>query len=259
MRPLGLYHEFASAIDGAPCVQVFTGLRGQSHNPKTGPMIQSWIMRADIAPHDALRTGDDTSVCGGCPLRPDNVRKAIAVAPPKTDKPPICYVGVARAPLQVWKTYRDGGYAQLDLRKAEHLTALLRLPLRLGAYGDPAAVPEQFWTFFWGMLEHFGAARWTAYTHQWRAARFAYLKAWCMASTDNEDGRAKAIAAGWRTFHLRRAAEEVHSDETICPASVEAGHKETCATCLVCNGRVKNVVIIDHGPTNRKPPKKETT
>jgi hypothetical protein len=59
-----------SRLDGAPIVCVATGFRSPSDNPKTGPMVQTWIMREDVAPHTAQKTGEDSSVCGDCPLRP---------------------------------------------------------------------------------------------------------------------------------------------------------------------------------------------
>jgi len=41
----------------------------ESANVKTGNMIQTWILRADIAPNVAIREGSDTAVCGNCPHR----------------------------------------------------------------------------------------------------------------------------------------------------------------------------------------------
>ena len=59
-----------SPVDGAPIMCILTGLQSPSVNGKTGPMLQTWIMREDIPPHHAQRGGEDSSVCGGCPLRP---------------------------------------------------------------------------------------------------------------------------------------------------------------------------------------------
>lgn len=65
-----ILYEGPSVLDGAPIVAVLTGLKDKSKNPKTGPMLQVWIMRSDIAPHLAQQSGQDDSVCGDCPLRP---------------------------------------------------------------------------------------------------------------------------------------------------------------------------------------------
>src|SRR5438105_2995512 len=44
-------------LDGAPIVAIATGLDGGSANPKTGPLINTWILRADIEPTEARMTG----------------------------------------------------------------------------------------------------------------------------------------------------------------------------------------------------------
>ena len=59
-----------SKLDGEPIVCIATGLKAPSKNPKTGTMVQTWILREDVAPHKAQKTGEDSSVCGDCPLRP---------------------------------------------------------------------------------------------------------------------------------------------------------------------------------------------
>ena len=67
--------EGASQIDGAPIVCIATGLKRKTKNKKLSDsdrkgMIQTWIMRTDIAPHVAIKSGADESVCGGCIHRP---------------------------------------------------------------------------------------------------------------------------------------------------------------------------------------------
>ena len=58
-------YDGPSQIDGKPIVaiaQVGTG------NRKTGKgMVQTWILRSDIDPISASRTGEDSSICGDCP------------------------------------------------------------------------------------------------------------------------------------------------------------------------------------------------
>ena len=67
-----------SPIDGAPIVLLITGLSPikseQSINRKTGPMIQTYILRQDMAPIVAVMSGMDRSICGDCPLRPSTVK-----------------------------------------------------------------------------------------------------------------------------------------------------------------------------------------
>ena len=59
-----------SELDGAPIIAVATGFSTSSSNRKTGPgLVQTWILRADINPVQALQTGADGSICGPCPMR----------------------------------------------------------------------------------------------------------------------------------------------------------------------------------------------
>jgi hypothetical protein len=69
-----------SPIDGAPIVMIMTGLSRlaseQSKNRKTGPMVQTHIVRQDMAPVVAMMNGADRAICGDCPLRPSTVKNA---------------------------------------------------------------------------------------------------------------------------------------------------------------------------------------
>ena len=60
--------EGASRLDGSPIVLIVTGLKRKSSNRKTGAMVQSYILRRDVAPlasvitpkaaiHDHFKTG----------------------------------------------------------------------------------------------------------------------------------------------------------------------------------------------------------
>ena len=64
-----IIYQGPSLIDGKPIIAIATL---NSRNGKTGEMIQTWIMRSDIEPHKAIKTGEDSSVCGDCPHRPEN-------------------------------------------------------------------------------------------------------------------------------------------------------------------------------------------
>ena len=92
-------YDGPSRIDGAPIVAIACRIADASVNSKTGAMVQTFIMRRDIAPHKALKTGDDSSVCGDCKLRP--IYKGAT----------RCYVRVYQAPLSVWNAFHRGRYA----------------------------------------------------------------------------------------------------------------------------------------------------
>lgn len=228
--------EGASAIDGEPIVVIATGLKRGSRNSKTGGQVQTFILRSDIAPNAALKSGADASICGACPHRPI-LAKATGAA--------RCYVRVGQAPLVVWKAYKRGIYRTVsDAEAAELLTGR---HVRLGSYGDPAAAPFELWRMITA-----GAASRTGYTHQWRTGdrRFASLT---MASADSEAEAAAAWGAGWRTFRVAEPGSAPISGEARCPASKEAGAKTQCAACKACGGtgakaRV-SMVIWDHSTT----------
>ncbi len=52
-------YQGPSLLDGLPIVAIATM---RSTNPKTGPVPQTWILRADVPPMDAVRTGADASI-----------------------------------------------------------------------------------------------------------------------------------------------------------------------------------------------------
>jgi hypothetical protein len=60
-----------SRIDGSPIMAIVTGLRTASANPKTGDMLQTWILRSDMHPQDAIKAGSDYGICGSCIHRCD--------------------------------------------------------------------------------------------------------------------------------------------------------------------------------------------
>lgn len=228
--------EGKSLLDGAPIVVIATGFAGKSRNEKTGDMIQTWIIRADVSPTDAFKSGDDASICGNCPHRPANGG--------------ACYVTVFQAPLSVWKAYKRGIYPTASLKELAELTAGRKV--RLGSYGDPAAVPVDVWKAL-----TFSASAWTGYTHQWHDGNADALKPYVMASADTMAEGFQARSQGWRTFRVRDLTETpLANNEFICPASAEAGYKTDCASCKACMGNSSkaraNPVIIVHGAKARK-------
>jgi hypothetical protein len=123
--------------------------------------------------------------------------------------------------------------------------------VRLGTYGDPAAVPAYVWDM---LLEH--AAGHTGYTHQWASGKADHVKQWCMASADTMSEFAEAKFAGWRTFRVRSenatGAEGLkYVNEMACPASAEQGKRLTCEDCMACSGGIDSkkasVTIVVHG------------
>lgn len=237
-RPNGVVlYEGPSQIDGAPIVMIATGLVGGSGNAKTGAgLIQTWILRADVSPTAAVNSGADASICGNCPHRGTiedgrNVGRS-------------CYVTVFQAPLSVWNAYKRGSYPKAQGGEFQGRG------VRLGSYGDPAAVPFHVW-----QAALAGASYWTGYTHQW--ARFPEFAAYCMASADSLADRAAAKLLGFRTFRVTadRTLADRQAREIVCPASAEAGFKTTCDACRACGGLTAkakaDVVIAVHGAASK--------
>ena len=71
VKPLGyIVYEGPSELDGSPIVVIINKIWAASKNGKTGALVQSFIIRSDINPVEALKTGDDAAICGHCIHRP---------------------------------------------------------------------------------------------------------------------------------------------------------------------------------------------
>lgn len=233
MTELGaVFYRGPSLLTGDPIVGVLTGLDKGSHNRKTGPMAQAWILRSDLPPMDAKRANLDDAICGDCKLRGRDGRDS------------GCYVPVWVAPHQVWKQFKAGKY--LDASWPELQALVEGRTIRCAAYGDPAALPFDVWRMLFVT-----AASWVAYTHSWKICD-PRLKTIAMASVDDEDEFVVAGLSGWRTFRIRRTVDDplIPGAEFVCPASDEAGHRTTCQQCQLCRGTrspARSVVIVAHG------------
>lgn len=198
-----------------------------SKNEKTGNMIQTWIMRRDMHPVDAVKTGADVDICGNCPHRGTS-----------------CYVQVGKAPASIWRAYQRGAYQFLPI--SEYSEVFKGRAVRLGAYGDPAFMPFDVLS----ALSEAATDGRTGYTHQWRTT--PALREFVMASCDTPAEMFEARANGWRTFRVSTNATPLVG-EILCPASEEAGKRTTCIDCQLCDGkfdgadRRKTIMIPVHG------------
>jgi len=113
--------------DKSPIIAIVTGTNRKTKNRKTGDLLQLWIIPRNVSPVTALVNRRNSGVCGNCPLQGDSFKGL------------TCYVNVGQAPKQVWNTYRRGSYPALSPAQSNHL--LRGRKIRLGAYGDPAAIP----------------------------------------------------------------------------------------------------------------------
>lgn len=237
-----ILYDGPSLIDGKPIVAIATI---DSSNKKTGAMVQTWILRSDIDPITASRTGEDYSICGNCPHRGVASDKETGQAIDRT-----CYVNLIFAPNNIYKSYKRGIYIDARTHKKTRAIGLLR-GVRLGSYGDPLAVPTHIWDSLTCSSDYV-----TAYTHQ--ANRMPDS---IMTSADNLQQAESAWSRGERTFRVISSIDKLVKDkESLCPASDEYKElynkpKRTCATCKLCGGntvKAKSVAIVAHGTSKRK-------
>jgi hypothetical protein len=240
-KPTGyVIYKGPSQLTGEPIVVI--ALTG-STNRKTGDMVQTYIL-ADNGerPTTNQKTGADEAICGDCKHRPANGG--------------ACYVVTAQGPTVVYKSYLAGKYPETGLFSNPAAKECEGRMVRLGTYGDPAAVPAIVW---FRLLRH--AKGNTGYTHQWNNPKLDkldidFLKSKCMASVDNPQELKAAQNDNWRTFRVRLETEALQKRESMCPASDEAGKKLKCETCGLCNGAATNrkgsIAIINHGYTKTR-------
>ncbi len=200
-------------------------------------VMQLFILNADEHPsHAVYDSGNDEHICGSCSHRRGN---------PTSSR---CYVRVEQAPRAVWQSYADGNIEYMDPRNVAKNQPTYTGLMRLGAYGDPAAIPFKVLRelmfapqYFrrWDVLNLF--KRHTGYTHQWMLQhidqRYRFL---LMASVESECQQDLATSMGWRTFRVVEQGESLRTSgnraEIACPASKEQGHRLTCSDCGACNG-----------------------
>lgn len=235
-----VFYQGPSMIDGSPIVGVATF---GTANGKTGNLVQTWIIRTDVEPTQALNTGADSAICGNCPLRGTVVQTADGLR----NKGRSCYVLVQQAPLAVYRSFQKGNYPKLA---KSHAKKFVGRGLRYGSYGDPVAIPMKAWDKLSALCT--GKAQ-PGYTHQWADVRFSDWSTRIMASTHSVEECERAKAMGWRTFRTVTNLADKSKTEIVCPASEEAGFTKTCETCGACNGRRDasdvrySVVIAAHG------------
>ena len=211
-------YEGPSMLNGKPIVAIITGLTSPSKNRKTGPMAQLWILDAS----------SDESVCGDCPARGK-----------------WCYVTTFQGPLSIYRSWKRGTYEDYNPER------LRGVALRLGAYGDPAALPIGTVRDITRLVDRF-----TGYTHQWKNCD-SQFQHYCMAPVDTASDQAEAARRGWRTFRVAPRDSGKLRGEVTCPASDEAGHKLDCFTCGACDGRRRprvksHIVIAAHGAKTKR-------
>lgn len=232
-------YEGLSSYDNKPIVAIATL---KTSNRKTGDLIQTWILRSDVNPVEAVKTQADSSICGSC------IHRGTYSSIESKMMNRSCYVNVGQAPLGIYKAYQRGNYRK-GLTDEQLATTLSGRLVRLGSYGDPAVLPYEICE----KLVKFSVGN-TGYTHMWKLCDPRYSNL-LMASCDTEADFEEAHKRGWRTFRVRGEGDLLLPGEFECPASTAQNNRLTCEQCLACSGtrsgklgnRAGNVAIVVHG------------
>lgn len=221
-----------SKFNGKNIGLIMTGLSRKSKNPKTGEVVQGWIIPKEN-PVKQLNNRKNHPVCNNCPL----IKRG-------------CYVNISWAVMAVWQAWRKNKY---PVGNVNNLKGKI---VRLGAYGEPSALPatliNKITKVSKGVL---------AYTHQWMQPWAYPYKRYCMASVETKELKDRANSKGWKTFRIGKSLEDKLPDEILCPASKEYKEKTNksinCSQCMLCQGNnsrtPKNIFIVAHGGKAKLP------
>ena len=229
----GIIYQGPSQIDGLPIVAIATY---SDRNTKTGKVLQTYIIRSDISPLDASKTGQDFSICGDCQFRGE----ANSDPERKQAKNRKCYVNLGQGPTIVYKSFNRGVYPIANDHASRVELGKNRV-VRLGTYGDPAAVPSHIWDELLTECESH-----LAYTHQ-----SGFRPDITMQSADTLEQAQAHWAKRARTFRVIDSLDDIDPiNEILCPASKEAGRRVQCVKCQLCSGLTSNskksIAIVEH-------------
>ena len=227
-------------------------------NAKTGrEMPQLFTLCTDergrfLDPRETIADGTDTDICGYCPHR----GTYHLVGGELIYVGRSCYVDM-RGLVSQWKALQRGRYDEATGtdRVARYYRRamdgwMVGRRVRLGAYGDPAALPLRVLD---RITRH--AVGHTGYTHQWRDRPPSFAR-YLMASAESDQDERDAMAEGYRTFRVRSGEDPIGSTvdgvrSTECPAYT---HGATCDACALCAGSmtdrpgvVQRITIRAHG------------
>lgn len=225
--------------EGPKYVCIATNLFKPSQNEKTGPMIQVTMMRSDMSPTQAIKTGADATICFACKHRGMS-----------------CYVNVAQSVESIYKTYKKGKYPNIckdpsKITGYDDIQTYLNdgvwdlfdgVSIRFGSYGDPVRIP-------YPILEKMisKAKGFTGYTHQWQNGAFQAYKKYFMASVDTMLEYKKAKEMGWRTFRVSPEWTIKSKDEKPCEFSLNSTQCIDCLKCCGTTSNEKDIYVKVHG------------
>lgn len=228
-----VFYRGVSPVDGAPIVGIISGLVHPSGNEKTGGLfLQTWILRADVEPKDAVKMDFDKSICGTCIHRGDH------------GKGRTCYVRLSHGPAGVWKSFDSGNIIDITESDLQHIRSM-GVGLRMGAYGDPAMIPFDVWRTLLDCVPFN-----TGYTHRDVAAIDAGFAKYVMASCETQREVDYATSHGYRSFYVApKGTVTIDLPATIeCRATAIDKQCDTCKLCGIKGAKSGvNIWIAAHG------------
>ena len=177
----GIIYNGPSLLDGKPIVVIATF---SNRNTKTGAVVQTYILRSDVNPLEASKTGEDFSICGDCTMRGEVTTDPAR----KQAKGRRCYVNLGQGVLIVYKSFLRGVY-----QPADPATIGRGRFVRVGTYGDPAAVPAHVWEELLSEADTL---------HRIQHIRSGWRPDIAMQSADNHTQAVAHWTAGRRTFRV---------------------------------------------------------
>ena len=145
-----------------------------------------------------------------------------------------------QAPSSIYRSYKKGNYTDFTNPRVFD-----GLDVRLGSYGDPAAVPFDVWE---QVLKYSRSN--TGYTHQHKHKNFdERIADVCMVSVDTEKQAIQAHRKGYKTFRVKSEGMPNLKGEGTCANEV-AGL--SCKECGLCDGKIANISITVHGALTKR-------
>lgn len=207
-----LIYRGPSLINNAPILAFATV---SSANRKTGNVVQTTIVPDNVVPSAASKTPQVNSVCGACVLK-------------RTERD-ICYVRIEESIDSIARAYYAGNVDDVTGDDAEIAELGTGRVVRLGAYGDPAAVPSRIWRTLCS-----DSTAILGYTHQWQTMA---IEPWtlrhCMLSCETENQAIAANNNGLRSYRVRAQGAPLLPFEIDCP---EPQRNVQCEQCRLCDG-----------------------
>lgn len=214
-----LHFKGKSLFNSKPIISILAGVTEPSRNRKTGAVIQQYILLDDVKPTE-LSLEQSQSICGACPLQPKLGGG--------------CYVLRHQDSLAVFKS---GSRKHLDERLIQGR------PVRLGADGDPTAIPFEEYEI---LIKNAGLI--LGYTHNWRECDIRWQKI-LKASVETEQDYEEAKDLGWHTFRIRPTKESpAKAKETVC---LYESDLRQCISCRLCS-KPMDIVVTAHGSRKSK-------